>query len=59
WKNSQNKPVENRALWEQLIAEVERHEVTWKWVKGHAGHVENERVDQAARAAIGAVAVRP
>jgi ribonuclease HI len=51
WKNSQNKPVENRDLWEQLIAAVTPHEVKWQWVKGHAGHVENERVDAAAQAA--------
>jgi ribonuclease HI len=50
WKNSQNKPVENRALWEQLIAAASRHEVKWQWVKGHAGHPENERVDAAAQA---------
>ena len=51
WKNSANKPVENRPLWEQLIAAVAPHEVTWQWVKGHAGHIENERVDAAAQQA--------
>jgi ribonuclease HI len=50
WKNSQNKPVENRDLWEALIEAVAPHEVKWKWVKGHAGHPENERVDAAAQA---------
>lgn len=59
WKNSQNKPVENRPLWEQLIVEVERHDVSWKWVKGHAGHVENERVDEAAQAAAHAARAMP
>jgi ribonuclease HI len=50
WKNSQKKPVENRPLWEELIAAAEPHTVTWHWVKGHAGHAENERVDAAAQA---------
>ena len=50
WKNSANKPVENRPLWEALIAEAGRHTVTYQWVKGHAGHPENERVDAAAQA---------
>lgn len=49
WRNSQNKPVANREIWEDLIAMVKHHEVTWEWVKGHAGHDENERVDQQAR----------
>ena len=51
WKNSANKPVENRLLWEALIEAVAPHTVSWKWVKGHAGHIENERVDAAALAA--------
>lgn len=51
WKNSANKPVENRPLWEALIDAGAPHTVSWKWVKGHAGHVENERVDVAAQAA--------
>lgn len=45
WKNSAKKPVKNRDLWEQLDAEVARHEVRWHWVKGHSGHPENERAD--------------
>ncbi len=49
WKNSQKKPVENKDLWEALLDASSRHTVTWHWVKGHAGHVENERVDTAAR----------
>ena len=57
WRNSANKPVENRELWEQLIAAAAPHTVTWEWVKGHAGHIENERVDAAALlAAQGALA---
>jgi ribonuclease HI len=49
WKNSKNQPVENRALWEELAAQAAKHDVTFKWVKGHSGHPENERVDQLAR----------
>lgn len=48
WKNSQNKPVENRELWEELDAATKPHKIDWVWVKGHAGHAENERVDQLA-----------
>jgi ribonuclease HI len=49
WKTSDKKPVKNRDLWERLAAALVSHEVRWKWVKGHAGHVENERVDVLAR----------
>ena len=49
WKTSDKKPVKNRDLWERLGAALASHEVRWKWVKGHAGHVENERVDVLAR----------
>ncbi len=49
WKNSSKKPVANAELWKRLDAAQARHEVTWKWVKGHAGHVENERADELAR----------
>jgi ribonuclease HI len=52
WKNAQKKPVENRDLWEALIAASERHAVTWHKVAGHAGDVMNERADRLARAAI-------
>jgi ribonuclease HI len=52
WRNSQNKPVENRDLWEALIAAASRHTIKWQWVRGHAGHAENERVDVLAVAAI-------
>ena len=54
WKNSQNKPVENRDLWEALDAATKPHKIDWLWVKGHAGHAENEHVDQLAVAAIAA-----
>ena len=52
WKTSAKKPVKNRDLWERLDEQVQRHAVSWEWVKGHSGHVENERVDQAANDAI-------
>ncbi len=48
WKNSQNKPVENREYWEALDAAAKPHKIDWIWVKGHAGHAENERVDKLA-----------
>ena len=49
WKTSGGDPVKNRDLWERLHAAANRHAVDWRWVKGHAGHPENERVDQLAR----------
>ena len=52
WLNAQKKPVENRDLWEALIALVERHDVTWHKVAGHSGHPENDRADALARSAI-------
>lgn len=50
WKNAAKKPVANAELWQRLDAATRRHRVTWKWVKGHAGHAENERADGLARA---------
>lgn len=52
WKTADKKPVKNQDLWMALDEQVARHHVTWHWVKGHAGHVENERVDELARMAI-------
>lgn len=52
WKTADKKPVKNDDLWRALENEVERHDVTWKWVRGHFGHVENERADALAREAI-------
>ncbi|HEY7253553.1 MAG TPA: ribonuclease HI [Methylomirabilota bacterium] len=52
WLNAQKKPVENRNLWEALIALVERHDVTWHKVAGHSGDPLNDRADALARAGI-------
>ncbi len=52
WRTSQKKPVKNAELWQALDAARERHDVNWKWVKGHAGDVNNERADELATAAI-------
>jgi ribonuclease HI len=49
WKTADRKPVKNQDLWQTLVELEEKHDVHWKWVKGHAGHVENERVDEEAR----------
>ena len=52
WLGSTRQPVTNRDLWERLIAETRRHEVSWFKVKGHSGHPLNDRVDLLARQAI-------
>ncbi|MEQ8602522.1 MAG: ribonuclease HI [Marivibrio sp.] len=52
WKTAAKKPVKNADLWVRLDAAAKRHRVDWRWVKGHAGHAENERADALARAAI-------
>lgn len=49
WRTSDKKPVKNQDLWERMSAALAGHHVTWHWVKGHAGHAENERVDVLAR----------
>ena len=49
WRTSTNKPVKNEDLWKRLDEAARRHTVTWEWVKGHAGHPENERADELAR----------
>jgi len=49
WRTADKKPVKNADLWQALDAEAGRHEVTWEWVKGHAGHPDNERADALAR----------
>lgn len=52
WKTAAKKPVKNADLWQQLSEAIKRHEINWEWVKGHAGHAENERADALAREAI-------
>ncbi len=49
WRTADRKPVKNEDLWRRLDLAAARHEVAWDWVKGHAGHPENERADQLAR----------
>ena len=50
WKTAAKKPVKNEELWRRLDDAQKTHEVRWEWVKGHAGHPENERADELARA---------
>lgn len=45
WRTSDKKPVKNAELWQQLLEAASAHKVKWHWVKGHSGHVENDRVD--------------
>ena len=52
WKTADKKPVKNVDLWQRLEQAIETHDVHWHWVKGHSGHVENERADELARLAI-------
>jgi ribonuclease HI len=49
WKTADRKPVKNADLWLRLDRALGKHDITWKWVKGHAGHTENERADALAR----------
>ena len=49
WKNASKKPVKNAELWQRLLEAERPHDVTWHWIKGHAGHPENERADELAR----------
>lgn len=52
WKNAQKKPVKNKELWQELDGEVNKHIITWHWVKGHSGDPGNERADELANLAI-------
>ncbi len=45
WRTADKMPVKNQDLWQQLDEQCQRHQVEWRWVKGHAGHAENERAD--------------
>ncbi|MCX7302469.1 MAG: ribonuclease HI [Rhodobacterales bacterium] len=49
WRTSTGKPVKNEDLWRRLDEAAARHRISWEWVKGHAGHPENERADELAR----------
>jgi len=52
WKTADKKPVKNVELWQRLDKAIAAHNISWHWVKGHAGHSENERADELARAAM-------
>lgn len=52
WKNAGRKPVANQDLWQELDQVAGRHDVVWQWIRGHAGHPENERADELARRGI-------
>ena len=52
WRTADRKPVKNADLWQRLDSLIGSHEVDWRWVRGHAGHIENERADQLARDAM-------
>jgi ribonuclease HI len=55
WKTAGKKPVKNQDLWQALSDAAARHEVSWHWVKGHAGHPENERADELANLGLDAM----
>jgi ribonuclease HI len=57
WRTAAKQPVKNADLWRQLVAAMDGHEVTWQWVKGHAGDEGNERADELARLGIAETAV--
>jgi len=52
WRNAQKKPVKNKALWQRMLAALNKHIVSWHWVKGHAGNEYNEKADKLATGAI-------
>lgn len=54
WKTAARQPVKNAELWQALLEETQRHDMSWHWVKGHSGHPGNERADALANAAIDA-----
>lgn len=58
WKTSGRKPVKNRDLWERLDAVRGKHDISWRWVRGHAGHAGNERADELANIALDALEAR-
>ena len=58
WRTANRQPVKNQDLWQRLDTACSSHQIQWRWVRGHTGHAENERVDAAARAAAEALGVR-
>ena len=58
WRTADRKPVKNQDLWVALADQAARHEVAWHWVKGHAGHPENERADELANLGLDALLAR-
>lgn len=58
WKTASRKPVKNDDLWRALDAAVSGHEVSWRWVKGHSGHADNERADELANLGIAQLSTR-
>jgi ribonuclease HI len=59
WRTADKKPVKNAELWQQLDALRNKHNVAWHWLKGHAGHPENERADELARQAMAPYKLAP
>ena len=55
WRTASRQPVKNAELWQALVAATERHDIEWRWVKGHAGDPDNERADRLACAAADAL----
>jgi ribonuclease HI len=58
WRTADKKPVKNVELWQALDEAIKRHEISWHWVKGHAGHPDNERADELAREGMGPFKVK-
>ncbi len=48
WQTSAKKPVKNKEIWLEMLEQTKRHKITWKWIKGHSGHPQNERCDKLA-----------
>ncbi|MCC7252211.1 ribonuclease HI [Hyphomicrobium sp.] len=59
WRTADKKPVKNAELWQRLEQALAQHRVTWHWVKGHAGHPENERADELAREGMAEFKLKP
>jgi ribonuclease HI len=58
WKTAAKQPVKNVDLWQQLDEQVQRHQITWQWVRGHTGHPGNERADQLANRGVDELKLR-